>query len=201
MKKNKFYYLLIVLVQLTWSCEKQQEYDLRESVYIEDVEYKGLPQYSEWGYNTFGAYYDREVFISNNLEVPVKLFVNNGKSSFIFHGQKGANGGKDMIVTFNFDNYLPTQYTDLLVLNDSILDLKTPNCSITIEIDGKSEPCQVINGYIHFKRVQDLFVDGEHRQVILSGRFEFQVLMDNYPIAISDGRFDVGIGYANFFVF
>jgi len=201
MKKNKFYYLLIVLVLLISSCEKQMDYDLRQSVYVEDVEYKGLPQYSEWGYNTFGAYYDREVFVSNDLEVPVKLFVTNGKSSFIFHGQKGNYGDQDMIVTFSFDNFLPTEYPDLLVLNDSVFDLTTPNVSIDIQVNGVNKPCEIIDGYIYFKRVQDLFVDGEHRQVILSGLFEFQVLMDNYPIAISDGRFDVGIGYSNFFVY
>lgn len=198
--KNKYIILLFLAFTGLYGCSDEEEYDLRESVFIEDVEYKGLPQYTEWGYNTFGAYYDREVFVSNNSEVPVKLFVTDGKSSFIFHGQKGSSG-TDMRVTFKFDNFLPTEFSDILVLNDSTMNLDTPNAEVEIVIDEQIKECVVINGNMHFKRVQELFVDGEHRQIILSGYFEFQVLIDNYPIAISDGRFDIGIGYSNFFVF
>ena len=52
MKNNKLYIILFAAILLITSCTKDDEYDLRESVYIEDVEYRGLPQYSEWGYNT-----------------------------------------------------------------------------------------------------------------------------------------------------
>jgi len=47
-----------------------------------------LPIYSEWGYNTFGAYYDREIFVSNDISVPAKVSVSNNEMSFILDGQK-----------------------------------------------------------------------------------------------------------------
>ena len=41
--------------------------------------------------------------------------------------------------------------------------------------------------------------DNEPIEVILSGVFEFQALINNEPVSMSLGRFDVGVGQSNFY--
>ena len=67
-------YILIILrliAAFLTSCKKENE--LKKSVFIYDPENIDLPEYSEWGYNTFGAYYDREIFVSTDEAVPAKI--------------------------------------------------------------------------------------------------------------------------------
>ena len=66
--KNLF--AIIALVSLL-SCGNDAE--LRKTVSIPDTQFPELPQYSEWGYNTFGAYYGRQPFVSNDNEVPLNI--------------------------------------------------------------------------------------------------------------------------------
>ena len=42
-------------------------------------------------------------------------------------------------------------------------------------------------------------VDKQQYEIILSGVFDFQALINNEPTSISMGRFDVGIANDNFF--
>ena len=43
------------------------------SVYIEDADIPGMPAYTEWGYNTFGAFYGRDLFTYTDKEVPLVI--------------------------------------------------------------------------------------------------------------------------------
>jgi hypothetical protein len=192
MKHSLLIFLLFLFVFT--GCKK--EIELQKSVFIHDETFPDLPQYSEWGYNTFGAYYDREAFISNDMDVPVKVIVTNDTTLFVFQGEKGS---VDMSMKFSIANYSPTNYADLILLNDSIINLDTTICKITVIIDGISYNANILNGNLEFSRAQKLFVDTKQIEVILSGRFEFQAIVNNLPITISEGRFDVGVGQNNFF--
>jgi len=191
----KIKYLFLILIIII-SCKKDK--NLRDSIFIEDVESPGLPIYSEWGYNTFGAYYDREVFISNDKKVPLKIIVTNDTMTFNFFGQLGNTSYNNMTMKFYFTNFLPVNYEDLLQLNDTIIYLNNTN-KISINIYGSNVNVTLLNGYFKVDKAQLLFVDTKETEVILSGHFEFQALINNEPIAISDGRFDIGINQSNFF--
>jgi hypothetical protein len=201
---KRYSILLALFLFLIPACESDLE--LSESIFLEDPDYPGLPQYTEWGYNTFGVYFDRKTFISNDAEVPVKILVENGSTLFIFRGEEsspayyGYNSGS-MSMSITIPDFSPTKVTDLLVLNDSTLDLTRPGYELTLSIGDNVYTPDVLNGRIHFSRVQNLVVDDEQTEVILSGTFEFQVRINGEPIAFSDGRFDLGIAYSNFFVF
>ena len=191
--------LLLLLV----GCSK--EYELTKSVFIQDPEYTDLPAYSEWGYNTFGAYYDRQAFISNNEIVPAKIIVTNNEMSFVLDGQKGSSYYYDisdeMTLTFKIPGFMPANYTDLTVLNDTILNLANPVYQVIVSMDTLKYTATILSGELNFKRAQNLKVDKKEIEVILSGYFEFKALINEKPVTISNGRFDVGISPDNFYTY
>ncbi len=200
--KNQLFILVIFLLVFA-GCKKENE--LKKSVFINDPELTDLPAYSEWGYNTFGAYYDREVFVSNDQEVPAKVVVSNNTMSFILTGQKGGTDGgsgyyPEMTMTFTLTDFLPSQYSDLTVFNDTTLDLKNPLYQVAISVDNVNYAVSILSGELIFKRAQNLTVDKKPVEVILSGYFDFKALINDTPVTISDGRFDVGISPDNFYI-
>lgn len=199
MKTNKFYYIIFCIVAL--SCSK--DYDLQKSIFIPDKSFPDLPAYSEWGYNTFGAYFDRDLFIYNDYEVPVKVINTEGKTSFILKGQKGNSDyyseRKSMSVSFDLYGFNPSTYQDLVLLDDSVIDLTKPHCKVIIKIDTTEFEAPILNGNITFKRVQNLIVDKQNTEAIVSGTFEFQFFYRDEPVSLTNGRFDVGVGSDNFF--
>jgi hypothetical protein len=80
-----------------------------------------------------------------------------------------------------------------------VIDLTNPLCKVLVTIDTTKHEEHILNGILQFKRAQNLIVDKKQIEVILSGYFEFQALVDEEPISITLGRFDVGIGADNFF--
>ncbi len=198
--KTRLIFFIAVLF-LFAGCSKENE--LKNSVMIYDEEYTDLPAYSEWGYNTFGAYYDRAVFISNYEAVPAKVIVTNDEMSFLLDGQNETlyeNGDyAEMSVTFKMPGFTPANYSDLLVLNDTIFDLTNPAYELIVSIDTINYTADILSGEFNFKRAQNLLVDTKQIEVILSGYFEFKALIDEKPVTVSNGRFDVGIGTDNFY--
>jgi hypothetical protein len=208
MKKQIF--LLASLILLAASCKKDN--DLSKSIFIHDPEFTELPAYSEWGYNTFGAYYDREIFVSNNNAVPVKVIATDSSFTFMLSGQKSELGhyfydyhysyyynAKPMKMTFDLPGFLPSTYQDLVNLNDVTFDLKNSKCKVMVSFDNISYPAVILSGELHFKRAQNLQVDMDQVEVILSGYFELRASINNEFISISDGRFDLGVSTENFF--
>ena len=194
--------ILFTSILIFASCSKNNE--LKDSVLIYDSELTDLPQYSEWGYNTFGAYYDREVFISNNYVVPGKVIVSDNAMKFILNGNIKTtnyygNSGK-MSISFNISDFTPQKYSDLTSLNEKSYNLKETSNQVIITIGTTEYTEEVISGKLTFKKVQNLLVDKQPVQVILSGYFELQILIDNIPTTISNGRFDIGIGEDNFYL-
>lgn len=197
MKKRILYFAILVIGFA--GCQKSEDIRdsyFKQSTFIEDPGNPGLPIYSEFGYNTFGAYYDRETFISNDADVPLKVIVTNDTTTLIFKGTKNSD---TMTLKIGIPGSFPDTYDDLLVYNDTVIDLTM--CKITTIINGVSSSQQVIDGIFDIRKAQKLKVDDSQIEVVLAGIFEFQILINDEPIAISNGRFDIGVGYSNFFAY
>ncbi len=201
MKRDLFF--LVLISALLNSCMKDTE--LKKSVFLYDPENVELPAYSEWGYNTFGAYYDREIFVSNDEFVPAKILVSDTAFSFILDGQNSTNGyyysnDPEMLISFIISGFTPEHFDDLALLNDSVIDLSLPACHVFVSLDTLKYEADILNGELNFKRAQILIVDNQQVETILSGYFDFKAIIKNKPVTVSEGRFDVGIGAHNFYV-
>jgi hypothetical protein len=203
MKKSAILISLFAVVLFS-GCTKS-DYDLEKSIYMPDENYSSLPAYSEWGYNTFGAFYERKIFLYSNNEIPAKVIRTNGQTRFVLKGGLVPSGYNDryyngyyyftnvMSLSFELPGFEPDDYTDLANLNGLSYDLSDPELSVTAIIDNDTVDLPVINGTLQFKKAQHLFVDGQAVKVILSGNFGFQALVKGEPVSMSYGRFDVGI--------
>lgn len=194
----KIFAFTLMLLHLNGCSDYQDTFSLQKTVFIEDAENPGLPIYSEWGYNTFGAYIDRQVFACDNTNLPNKIIVNTDTLNMLF---KGSMGGSPTSIRFSLKGYPISDYKNLKTLNDVTINLKSPNCVVTLTRGSKVEVLRIIEGSIHFKRIQDLYVDNTYTKAIVSGIFSFKTFFDTEPVAISNGRFDLGIGYENFYNF
>lgn len=200
---KKFILPTLIIVLIASGCSKEAE--LKKSVFIPDKEFSELPAYTEWGYNTFGAFYDRQLFLYSDQEVPAKIINTQGNTSFVLKGQKDSygyyywNDANEMSVTFYISGPDPSVYSDLVSLNGARIDLSDPENRIIIFMDGETIEPQVLEGELVFKKAQQLFVDKQQIEVILSGLFSFKALVNGNPVSLSEGRFDVGISNDNFF--
>ena len=167
---------------------------LDKTIFIPDETYPELPAYSEWGYNSFGAYYERNVFISTNDIIPCKIVYNNGVLNFLLSGKVSS---EKMILTFSFPLSEVKTIADLAVLHNKTLDL-TENCTVKMEIKNAQTALEVSSGSLHFKRFQLLNVDEKFDRIILSGTFDVKFLKNGLPETVSNGRFDLGITNDNF---
>lgn len=188
---------LSIVISLFLSSCSISDIELSKSIFIEDTTNPGLPMYSDWGYNTFGAYIDRIPFISGEEE-PAKIYVNADTLSFFLKGQYQK---EEATILFSIKGLSPVEYTALTILNDTVINLKSSDCTVIMNINKTISTLNIIDGQIHFKRAQILNVDKVASKAILSGEFRFRTFFGNEPVAISSGRFDVGIGYENFYNF
>lgn len=190
---------IILFAAALFGCSNDR--DLYETIIIYDKENPDLPIYSEWGYNTFGAYFDREVFISNTDRTPMKITSKGTETTFTFTGdRKYAYSDGDMTMYITISGIAPKDYAGLSVLDNKVYDLTSPDISVEMYIDGKYVQPQILNGTLFFKRYQKLFVDKEFKECILSGVFEMQLKIDGENHTISEGRFDIGLSKNNFYV-
>lgn len=189
--------IMVLMIALFASCA-ESDFEISQSVFIQDYDYPGLPIYSEWGYNTFGMYLDRGTFVSSNESFPVKIIVNPDTFNITFSGKYNGSPASLRIALMG---YAPTDYIQLIELNDSIVNLKDDNCMVTLTHDGRTSVLKIIDGRLIFKRTQSLYIDKEFIKTILSGKIEFKTFMNNQPVAITNGRFDLGIGYENFYYY
>ena len=176
------------------------DYELDRPVFIADEIYPDLPAYSEWGYNSFGVYIDRNPFISSYWDLPVKVIAKSDILQLQLRGYTSYYNWTTL--TFFIKDQPITDYEDLLSLHEQTFDLTSDNCRITLakETSEAIHELAVLSGILNFKRVQHLYVDKQSQQVILSGTFSFKAVMGTEPITASEGRFDLGIGEDNFFL-
>jgi hypothetical protein len=172
--------------------------DLRRSIFVRDIKYPDLPQYSEWGYNTFGAFINEDVFVSGaDLWEPASVMQNDTAMILSFHGEKRSIGRDttDMIMYFTITRSSPVYTEFLLSLNNSVIDLSTSSNQVQIMSDNLLSPVMITHGELYFKRVQNLVVNLEPMETIFSGTFEFEGTLNGKPVSVTLGRFDVGVGY------
>jgi len=183
-------FCLIFAGILLAACSKDP---MDRTIFIPDEDVPELPAYSEWGYNSFGAEYERDYFLVSNKIVPCKIVYSNGLLQFALSGKISGND-KEMTLTFCFPFSEIPDYRDLVKLNNVKIDLSDSVCTVKIRQDGSGDTTlTVLDGELYFKRTQLLSIDDKVNRVILSGTFELRFLQENFPAHISEGRFDVGI--------
>jgi hypothetical protein len=192
------YSILPLFILILFAAGCSEDYGLQNSIFIEDLNNPGLPEYSEWGYNTFGAYLDRIPFVSKSIDLPSKIIVTKDTFNLVMKGQTEY---ENITLKFSIIGYSPADFRDLITLNDSTFDLTGSNCIVALTINGNSQILKIYEGEFVFKRVQKLYVDKEINESILSGTFNFKTFVDGEPTTFSNGRFDFGINYDNFFKF
>jgi hypothetical protein len=195
--KNLF--TIIALVGLL-GCNNDAE--LRKTISIPDTQFPDLPQYSEWGYNTFGAYYGRQPFVSNTHDVPLTVTNHDDVTVFAFRGQLSqySSTGSPFLLTLTFSGFHPETFEDLLSLNETTYDLTDPQITVDVKDENNvTHAAQILEGHFQVKRAQLLLVDKEKQEVILSGVFDFQAIFDGEAVSVSEGRFDMGVAPINFF--
>ena len=190
MKKKCLIFLTIVIFG---ACSST---DLDRTIFIPDEDDPILPAYTEWGYNSFGAKYERDYFLSSNYIVPCKILYNNGLLYFSLNGRIRENKEMTLLIIFPFSQMV--DYKDLMQLHDLEIALSDDFCEVKILQDGKEDILDVISGKLHFKRVHLLSIDDIENRVILSGVFHLNFRENIFQSTISNGRFDLGINN-NFF--
>ena len=165
--------------------------EMDRTIFIPDENDRNLPEYSEWGYNSFGAEYERDYFLVSNYIVPCKILYGNNEMQFSLHGTIRQN--QEMSLLFIFPSEAMSSYADLLWLNNVEIDLSADDCSVKMIQNSIETTLDVLSGNLHFKRAQLLSIDDAVNRVILSGVFELNFLRNGFPTTISNGRFDMGI--------
>jgi len=193
-------YLILALATALCGCSRES--DLKKSIFIPDPDDANLPSYTEWGYNTFGAYINREIFIYSDSQIPLQISVKGNTTVFQLVGKTGdfLTSKTSTSLSFQVTNVAPTSPEGLDVLNKKVFQLTDPAVEVYLEQNGRRSKLAIRTGTLTFERVQRVTIDRKYSQMILSGYFDISATLNGGLISISDGRFDVGIrdGY-NFY--
>ena len=188
MKKSCFILLIITLLS---ACSKDV---MDRTIFIPDENDYNLPAYTEWGYNSFGAEYEREYFLASNSIIPCKITYHDNQLQFALSGIITGYYWKTTTLSFIFPPSTPMpDYTDLVKLDGVKINLTDNGCMVKMEQDGDETTLTVVEGELYFKRTQLLSIDDKVNRVILSGTFDLRFLQNNQPSYLSNGRFDLGI--------
>jgi hypothetical protein len=180
------------------ACSKS---DFKETQYISDPDFPGLPIYSEMGYNTFGAYINDQTFtVSYDTYRPFYLVADRDNLTMTLYGQR--DGYLDMVFILPVDStYHLEDYHSLLALDGKTFTIGTTPTSCNVRFDGYFAPEieSIYSGYIKFEKVQQVIVDKTDTEVVVSGKFQFRAFTpDGTRIDVTGGRFDLGVDNANF---
>jgi len=192
----KKYGLFTIILLSLGSCS----YDLMETtIFIPDENDRNLPAYTEWGYNSFGAKYERSYFFATKDIVPCKVVYQDGILNFSLCGCTGSeyhywsNHQNEMALTISFSSSPVKDFRDLIELHKKEFDLTDSFCKVKMTKGYQTDTLTVLSGHLNFKRAQLLRINEKEDRVILSGIFDAQFFRDDIPERISDGRFDLGI--------
>ena len=184
--------IISIFSLLLFACTKNV---LDRTIFIPDKKYPELPAYTEWGYNSFGAFIEKNKFIATDEIVPCEIMY---KDDFLHFSLIGWYNREKTTLTFSFPlSKIKTIY-DLSVLHNLMLNL-TENCIVKLEENNTQTTLDVLSGQLHFKRFQLLRVDEEVNRIILSGVFDVSFLKNGQTETISNGRFDMGITDRHFY--
>ena len=191
MKKLAYSILMAVIL-----CACSKESDLKKSIFIPDPDDSRLPAYSEWGYNTFGAYIGREVFTYNDNAIPFKVIAYNSITELQFNGEiyeEFHSNDQKVSLIIKTKSILSKSAEDLSMLNGNTYPLSTSSTDVYLERNGVRTKLTVLQGSLTFQRVQKVFIDRKYTEMILSGYFEISAMQNGNAISITEGRFDVGV--------
>ena len=194
-------YGLITIILLLVSCNGNE---MEQTIFVPDTTDSNLPAYTEWGYNSFGALYERNYFLASNTIVPCKITIQNGIMTFSLSGRIASSYssyGNQEKMTLNISfpvNGPMNSYSDLLQLQLKTVDFTDIACEVKMIRDSKTQNISVLSGSLFFQRVQLLRINEKEDRAILSGTFSMTFLRNQLPEILSKGRFDVGI--SNLFV-
>lgn len=199
---KKYIIIAIALLALT-ACSKS---DFKETQYIEDPNYPGLPIYSEMGYNTFGAYINEEAFSVSyyGSNRPFYLVADRECLAMTLYGWcDGINF--NMIFTLPIDTtYHLQNYQSLIALEGKTFNIDTDPTSCNVYFDGIYPPEieSIYSGYFSFEKVRQVMVDKENTEVVVAGKFQFRAFTpEGICIDVVGGRFDLGVDDTNFVIF
>ncbi|GHV65575.1 hypothetical protein FACS1894199_06610 [Bacteroidia bacterium] len=202
MKKTLFAFYSFLLL-LSFGCSSNDA-NMDGTIFIPDETNLSLPAYTEWGYNTFGAKYERSYFLVAKNVVPCKITYRNDSLNFVLIGHWGTDsfenyGQGPMRLAFSFPMPLINDYTGLATLDGKVIVLPDEPCVVTMVKGNSTETTLVpISGKLTFKRAQLLEVDDVVDRVILSGTFNLKYLVSGLQETFSEGRFDIAIGDPDF---
>lgn len=183
------------------ACSKS---DLKETQYIEDPDYPGLPIYSDMGYNTYGAYINEQVYqVSTSYGSNRKFYLVADREGLSMTYYGWCNGRDlSMVFTLPIDTtYALGDYHDLRYLDGMSFAIDTTDTSCRIKMEGQYAPelASIYSGRISFDHVRQVVVDKEDKELIVSGKFQFRALTpEGERIDVTGGRFDLGVDNTNF---
>ena len=191
----KRYCLYAIILLSIYSCSYDQ---MEKTIFIPDENDSNLPAYTEWGYNSFGAKYERLYFFAANDIVPCKIIYRNGVLNFSLSGHIGSeysiwHNNDVLTLTFSFPTSTISNYSDLLILHKKEFDLTDSSCEVKMTKNYQQEEITLLSGRLNFKRVQLLRINDKENRAILSGTFDMKFFRSDLPETISSGRFDLGI--------
>jgi hypothetical protein len=173
---------------MLFSCKEDV---LEKTIFIPDKTYPELPAYTEWGYNSFGAFYEKDVIIATNDYTPCNIvYHHDGTLDFSLTGRYL---GYQATLTFSFPLSEVTTINDLKVLHQKVIPAK--DCIVKF----KETTLEISGGELNFKRFQLLQVDEAVNRIILSGTFDLKFQKNGREETISLGRFDMGITDRDFY--
>lgn len=203
--------VLAAAANLMTACSGED--DIERSIWINDPDDSGLPKYTEWGYNTFGAQMGRSYFVSCWKDNPCTMewhdtdstleFTMNGcvayKDDLSRIGYNAFHNDMSLTIIFPSESVID-DYDKLYLLNGKTFDLTDPDIKVLVKRDdsGMETITDIRDGNLCFKRVQMLHINGKLEEAIVSGTFEIRYVKDGEKTRLSDGRFDLGIT-PNFF--
>ena len=195
---KKIIFTIITCVTII-SCDREEP-QLDRTIFIPDDTNPSLPAYSEWGYNVFGAKYERTYFMANERIIPCKIMYRNDSVYFLMQGVVGDDYPQQkMALTFIFPSEELVDYNDLIMLNKKVIPLNA-DCTVKMTVDNNEKTLSITKGELNFKRAQLLSIDDVVNRVILSGTFDFQFLTTSvFPESFSYGRFDLAITENEFY--
>jgi len=195
----KKYYLILLIITLLFACSKDE---MDRTIFVWDEDDGNLPAYTEWGYNSFGAEYEREYFLATHNIVPCKIVYKDDQLQFSLSGRVSGYYGREMTLIFTFPaTQMYREYPDLVQLNNVKIDLAAENCTVKMLQGDQETILDVMGGELYFKRAQLLTIDDAVNRVILSGTFDLRFLKNDFPTYMSNGRFDLGITQKVFYAY
>lgn len=202
-KKQMSQFIFFISLIVFISCSKRDS-ELSESVFIPDRNNPELPAYTECGYNTFGAFYNRSTYSYHDYLEPLNITLLEDELTFLFQGQyygfnTASYNSSSLVLKIITQQTNVKSYPDMILYNDSIIDLTADDVTVEMEENGENKAFELLEGVLHIKKAQKVFVDNEQYGIILSGTFYLRFLENGLPSTISDGRFDISITEYNFY--